>query len=64
MSLAVASARGHRCKAAKASNPVPVPTSAQFFTTTPRAFMADSIVRHPAVVACWPVPKAWLAGIT
>ena len=30
---------------------------------TPRRFMTVSIARHPAVVACWPVPKAWLAGI-
>ena len=58
MSLAVASARGHKCSAANASSPVPVPMSAQFLTSTPRAFIVLSMVRQPAVVACWPVPKA------
>ena len=63
ISLAVASARGHSASAAKASKPVPVPISAQLRTTIPLAFIAVSIARQPAVVACWPVPKAWLAGM-
>ena len=64
ISDAIVLAFGHSAIAAKASRPVPVPISATLRAVTPRAFMAESMARHPAVVACWPVPKAWLAGIT
>ena len=47
MSLAVASALGHRCSAAKASRPVPVPMSAMLRTTSPRAFIWLSMARQP-----------------
>ena len=63
MSLATAWARGHSANAAKASRPVPVPMSAIRRATMPRRFIVLSIARHPAVVACCPVPNAWLAGI-
>ena len=43
---------------AMAAGLVPVPISAQLRTTTPRVFISPSISRHPAVVACWPVPNA------
>ena len=61
---ATARAAGQRCIAAKASSPVPVPMSARLATRTPCALSRSSAIRQPAVVSCWPVPKARPASIS
>ena len=65
MSVAIAFACGHSASAAKASSPVPVPMSATLakrLAGTSRS--RSSAARQPAVVACWPVPKASPASIS
>ena len=59
-----ASRAGPKASAAKASRPVPVPTSAMFVNSQPLPARISSCSRQPAVVACWPVPKARPASIS